>query len=68
MKKICRTCKEEKELSEFYTKKNTKDGYRTECKKCALKKEKEYRKNKPNYSALKKQYDKKRYLNNKEKK
>lgn len=33
--KICTYCKEEKDISEFGKRKNTKDGLRHECKKCA---------------------------------
>lgn len=32
--KTCRTCKEEKPLSEFYTKKGSADGVSGECKSC----------------------------------
>jgi hypothetical protein len=32
--KICRNCKEEKDLSEFHKSKCFKDGYRNICKKC----------------------------------
>jgi hypothetical protein len=34
MKKICKTCKQEKELTEFYKDKSFKDGYRANCKPC----------------------------------
>lgn len=33
--KICRKCKEEKPLNEFFKKKKSKDGYDNICKKCA---------------------------------
>lgn len=32
--KTCRICKTEKETSEYYTKKSSKDGYTNECKVC----------------------------------
>ena len=32
--KICRTCKQEKLLSEFNKDKRQKDGYATQCKEC----------------------------------
>lgn len=32
--KICSKCKEEKEVCEFYKRKDTKDGYRFDCKIC----------------------------------
>lgn len=34
MKKICRTCKIEKEITEFPKHKAYKDGYETQCKQC----------------------------------
>jgi len=34
MKKTCRLCKVEKEVSEFYRDKTTKSGYCTACKNC----------------------------------
>jgi hypothetical protein len=57
--KICIKCKEEKELTEFYKKKDGKDGYRNDCKICTLKDKKEYRFNH-------KEYNKEYRLNNKE--
>lgn len=35
MPKICRTCSEEKSVSEFRKDKSQRDGYRTECKICS---------------------------------
>jgi len=35
--KICSRCKEEKEFSEFYKNKRSKDGYKSYCKECARK-------------------------------
>lgn len=32
--KICKVCQKEKELSEYYTNKNNKDGYLNKCKSC----------------------------------
>jgi hypothetical protein len=40
--KTCSKCKIEKELSDFYKKKASKDGFRSECKKCILNKGKIY--------------------------
>lgn len=34
MKKICKICKKEKNISEFYFNKEYKDNYRNKCKKC----------------------------------
>lgn len=44
MKKICNECNEEKEISEFYKNKKTKDGYETKCKKCRYEREKAIKK------------------------
>ena len=33
-KKKCNTCKEEKKLSLFYKRKDTPDGYRSDCRDC----------------------------------
>ena len=41
--KTCSKCKEEKDLSEFYKKKEASDGVKSACKVCTNKKEKEYR-------------------------
>jgi hypothetical protein len=32
--KVCSKCEEEKNICEFYKRKDTKDGYRSDCKKC----------------------------------
>ena len=40
--KICRKCKKEKPLSEFYKHETSKDGYRGYCRECHYKKMKEY--------------------------
>jgi hypothetical protein len=34
--KTCRICKQEKELTEFYTKKDARDGYVSSCKLCEI--------------------------------
>jgi hypothetical protein len=39
--KTCRTCGEEKELSEFYKSKNYCDGHNTQCQSCNKKRAKE---------------------------
>ena len=53
--KSCSKCKIEKDLSDFYKKKSSKDGYRSECKECAKKYSEE------NYERIK-EYKAKRYL------
>ena len=40
--KQCCTCKEQKSISEFHKDKTKKDGYRSDCKKCVLKRQKQY--------------------------
>jgi hypothetical protein len=42
--KKCSVCEIDKELSEFHKMKNSKDGYRGQCKLCRIKITKEYRK------------------------
>ena len=64
-KKICRICNELKELSDFHRKKNTKDGHRNECKECVKDIQKIY-KEKPGFKEKQKEYDKKRYEENKD--
>jgi len=66
MKKICRICKENKELSEFHKKCNTFDGHRSECKECIKDIQKKY-KEKPDFKEKRKEYDKDRYDENREK-
>jgi len=62
--KKCVKCKEEKELTEFYKNKISKDGYENNCKICCLKINKEYRDiNKQKISKRKTEY----YKNNTEK-
>lgn len=67
MKKICKTCNEKKDLSEFHKHLNCKFKVRNECKKCRIKKQLKYQKNnkeayleyqKKHYSKNKKQYKK----------
>jgi hypothetical protein len=60
--KICRSCKIEKELSEFPKKNSNKDGFNNTCKKCCSDKSREYYSKLENYknkrrerTALKKQ-------------
>jgi hypothetical protein len=63
--KTCSRCKEEKELSEFYINKQSKGGFRKECKICKNKVQKNWElKNKENRI----EYYKKYHINNKEKK
>ena len=74
--KTCSKCKIEKELSDFYKKKSSKDGFRSECKSCTKKYDeenseriKEYRKNRYEQIKDSKQYKEKRkeyYLENKD--
>ena len=61
--KICRICKEEKQLNDFYKNTRMKDGYFSSCKVCDIKATKNYKlKNKDSFD----EYQKKYYLNNKE--
>ena len=46
--KICTKCNLEKFINEFYSRKDSKDGYRTTCKTCDLKRVNEYIKNNKN--------------------
>lgn len=74
--KTCSKCKIEKELSDFYKKKASKDGFRSECKSCTKKYDeenseriKEYKKSKYEQIKDSKEYKEKRnkyYLENKE--
>jgi len=64
-KKICRICNELKTLTEFHKKKDTKDGHRNECKECVKDLQKKY-KEAPGFKEKRKEYDKKRYQENKE--
>ncbi len=58
--KQCNKCKIEKELTEFYKRPGSKDGYRNDCKECQLK-NKKYDKEKTS------EYNKKYRIENKEK-
>lgn len=61
--KKCKKCGIEKELTEFYKEKTTRDGFQTSCKMCHAEKEKEYYKNnKEQIAKRKKEY----YKRNKE--
>lgn len=62
--KVCRICGNKKEYNEFHKKKDTKDGFRNECKECIKNVMKKY-KDDPNYKENKKEYDKKYYNLNK---
>lgn len=63
--KKCRICNEIKELTEFHKKKNTPDGHRHECKECVKDIQKKY-KEAPDFKEKRKEYDKKRYDENRE--
>lgn len=62
--KVCSKCGEEKNISEFYKRKDNKDGYRNDCKKCLNQKCEIYRENNP--EKLKK-YKQEYFKKNKEK-
>ena len=75
--KICKKCEQEKELSEFYHKCDTKDGYASSCKKCqdaykktpkviAYRKKYNFEYSQKHKEELKK-YNKRRYEENKDK-
>lgn len=51
-KKICKICKVEKDYEEFYTRKDTKDGHYSLCKKCEIKRKLKYLKENPKKQAL----------------
>jgi len=63
--KICRKCNKSKDLNDFHKKKGTKDGHRNECKECVKEIQKKY-KDAPDFKEKRKEYDKKRYEENKE--
>lgn len=65
--KICKICGEEKEINEFYFRKDS-NKYRNECKRCALKLQKEFYENNEEKLKHKKEYFKNWRENNKEKK
>ena len=44
-KKVCNTCKEEKNVCEFYKNGDSRDGLRSNCKKCQNKNSENWRKN-----------------------
>jgi hypothetical protein len=62
--KFCSKCNIEKELSNFRKRKDSKDGFRTECKQCSYVVWKKYRDN--NYEKIKEQ-KRKEYIDNREK-
>lgn len=64
--KQCRICKKYKSVNQFHKKKDTKDGYRNECKSCIKKIQENYKKD-PDFKKRQKQYNKERYWNNREK-
>lgn len=64
MEKICSTCKELKEISNFPREKRNKDGYKGKCRSCLSKYQKEWRLNNKEHS---KGYQKIYRENNKEK-
>jgi lysine/ornithine N-monooxygenase len=63
--KVCKKCKEEKELSEYYKHSKMKDGYFSSCKICDIKATKN---NQLNNKKRFEEYQKKYYLNNIERK
>ena len=61
--KTCKICKIEKDLELFYKRMDSKDGYRSECKECLIKRSTEYsEKNKDKRKLIMSRY----YLNNTE--
>ena len=69
MVKICNKCGKEKELSEFYKRKDNLDGYRNNCKKCQnfsnIEGNKKYF-NKDSTKVKMEEYNKKYWMENKE--
>jgi len=65
MEKQCRICGKIKYVNEFHKKKGTSDGYRNECKECVKDIQKKY-KEAPGFKEKQKEYDKKRYDENRE--
>jgi hypothetical protein len=65
MKKFCRICGFEKDINDFHKKSSTKDGYRNECKECVKEIQKKYKED-PSYIEKQKEYDKKRYEENRD--
>ena len=62
--KVCSKCNLEKELSNFRKRKDSKDGFRTECKQCSYLVWKKYKDN--NDEKIKDQ-KRKEYVDNREK-
>jgi len=66
MDKLCRLCGQLKDFEkDFHKKKGTVDGYRNECKECVKDIQKKY-KEAPGFKEKQKEYDKKRYQENRE--
>ena len=65
--KKCTKCGIEKPLSEFYKRKDTKDGHRADCKECAKARVKKFSEN-PENKKKKAEYDARYRQENKEKK
>lgn len=65
MRKKCRICGSIKKIEDFHKKKNTPDGHRNECKECVKDIQKKY-KNAPDFKDKQKEYDKKKYAENRE--
>jgi predicted transcriptional regulator len=56
--KVCSKCSIEKSIDQFYKRKDTKDGYRLDCKECfSLKSDKYYQNNKKKINKRNKQYN-----------
>jgi hypothetical protein len=66
MEKICRICGTPKFIDEFHKKKGSPDGHRNECKECVKDIQKKY-KEKSGFKEKQKEYDKKRYEENRDK-
>lgn len=62
--KVCRICCQEKSLDLFHVRKDSPDGYRTECKDCLREQGRMRRKNDPEKY---RERDKKRYIKDKDK-
>lgn len=65
MHKKCRICEKIKSIDNFHKKKSTKDGHRNECKECVKDIQKKY-KEVSGFKDKQKEYDKKRYEENRE--
>ena len=65
MNKICRVCKDLKNLKDFHKKCGTSDGYRGECKECVKELQKKY-KEASGFKEKQKMYLKEYYFINRE--